>query len=125
MKDSSPTTISPALRIGKFLWRIATIVCAATIVGWILNQLTISLNTSGQLAGFWHGVVQGAMMPCAMPNLLFGNDVTIYASYNTGLTYKLGYTVGVNICGALFFGLSFWRLRKWRRQFLNTSASTQ
>ena len=54
-------------------------------------------------------------MPMAMPNLLVGRDLTIYSPNNTGLTYKLGYTTGVNGCGALFFGLFFWRVSRWRR----------
>jgi len=48
---------------------------------------------------FGRGVLHGALMPGALPNLLVGKDVTIYAPNNTGRTYKLGYTVGVNGCG--------------------------
>jgi hypothetical protein len=59
-------------------------------------------------------------MPCALPNLLVGNDVTIYAQNNTGRTYKLGYTCGVNACGAVFFGMFFWRLNRWRRRMNGT-----
>jgi len=55
-------------------------------------------------------------MPCALPNLLVGNDVAIYAENNTGRTYKLGYTVGVNGCGAIFFGIFFWRVNRWRKR---------
>ena len=54
-------------------------------------------------------------MPMSMPNLLVGKDVSIYAANNTGLTYKLGYTAGVNGCGAIFFGFFFWRVRKWKQ----------
>ena len=46
-------------------------------------------------------------MPTALPTLAAGRDVTIYAPHNTGIPYKLGYTMGVNGCGALFFGLAF------------------
>ena len=51
----------------------------------------------------------------AAANLLFGRDVTIYAPNNNGVSYKLGYTVGVNSCGAIFFGFFFWRLRRLKR----------
>ena len=51
-----------------------------------------------------------------LANLLVGNDVIIYAQSNTGLTYKLGYTFGVNACGAIFFGFFFWRLNRWRKR---------
>ena len=70
-------------------------------------------------AGFRRGLVQGALMPMALPNLIVGNDVTIYSQNNTGLTYKLGYTAGVNACGAVFFGLFFWRVNRWRRKMNN------
>ena len=65
-------------------------------------------------AGFLRGMLQGALMPMSMPNLLVGKDVSIYSLRNTGLTYKLGYTMGTNTCGALFFGLFFWRVTRWR-----------
>ncbi len=58
-------------------------------------------------------------MPCAMPQLLLGNDVPIYALHNTGIPYKLGYTVGVNVCGALFFGLLYRRLHRPKPQTPN------
>ena len=62
-----------------------------------------------QPAGFWWGFVHGALIPASLPTLEIGRDVTIYALHNTGIGYKLGYTMGVNGCGALFFGLAFWR----------------
>jgi len=61
-------------------------------------------------------MMHGALMPLAMPNLLLGNDVAIYAMNNTGRTYKLGYALGVNLCGLIFFGFFFWRVRKWRER---------
>jgi hypothetical protein len=60
-------------------------------------------------------MVQGALMPLALPNLLAGNDVAIYAGNNTGRTYKLGYALGVNLCGLVFFGFFFWRVAKWKK----------
>ena len=50
----------------------------------------------------------------ALPNLIVGDDVTIYAVNNTGRTYKLGYIAGVNTCGLIFFGYVFWRARRLR-----------
>ena len=67
-------------------------------------------------AGFASGVIDGALMPGTLPPLLLGRDVTIYAPNNSGRTYKLGYTVGVNACGALFFGLVYWRVIRFRRR---------
>jgi hypothetical protein len=59
--------------------------------------------------GFWVGSVHGALMPVALPSLLMGKDVPIYAHKNQGRIYKLGYIAGINVCGFIFFGLSFWQ----------------
>ena len=64
------------------------------------------------VAGFHLGVVHGILMPAALPGLLMGNNLPIYAPNNSGRTYNIGYAVGVNCCGTLFFGISFWRPRK-------------
>ena len=60
------------------------------------------------LAGFGYGLLHGAIMPMALPALVGGQDVAIYAEKNTGRTYKLGYTVGINLCGIVVFGTAFW-----------------
>jgi Mg/Co/Ni transporter MgtE len=59
-------------------------------------------------AGFAYGVLHGAIMPMALPALATGQDVVIYAEQNTGRTYKLGYTIGINLCGLVVFGTAFW-----------------
>jgi hypothetical protein len=63
-------------------------------------------------AGFHLGVVQGALMPAALPGLLMGHDLPIYASNNIGRGYKIGFLLGVNFCGTLFFGIGFWPVRR-------------
>jgi hypothetical protein len=95
--------------------RLAVLVVLAATVGGVLNHLSASLDRSAQPAGFQRGVLQGALMPMALPNILVGRDVAIYSPNNTGIGYKLGYTVGVNVCGAIFFGLLFLRLSRWRK----------
>jgi hypothetical protein len=95
--------------------RIALFLLLAFVIGFLLNHLAASLEGNTRPAGFSRGVLQGALMPMAMPNLLVGRDVTIYSQNNTGVTYKLGYTAGVNGCGAIFFGVLFWRVRRLRR----------
>lgn len=102
-------------RVIRLLLRIAMLIIAGTLLGWMLNRAEAALERRDEPAGFSHGVVQGALMPIALPNLAFGKDVPIYAAKNTGRTYKLGYTMGVNVCGLVFFGFFFWRLRRLRR----------
>jgi hypothetical protein len=93
---------------------VALVLLAAVAIGWILNHVSAALDRSARPAGFSRGVLQGALMPMSLPNLLVGRDVTIYSPNNTGVPYKLGYTAGVNGCGAIFFGLLFWRLHRWK-----------
>jgi hypothetical protein len=95
--------------------RLAVVLLVAYSIGAGLNRLGTVLDRAGHPAGFPRGVVQGALMPMALPNLLFGKDVIIYSLNNTGVGYKLGYTTGVNVCGAIFFGFFFWRLNRWRK----------
>ena len=70
------------------------------------------------VAGFNVGVLHGILMPAALPGLLMGNDLPIYAPNNSGRTYNIGFAVGVNCCGTLFFGISFWQPRRRRKHGL-------
>ncbi|MFZ1074026.1 MAG: hypothetical protein WAO21_11415 [Verrucomicrobiia bacterium] len=70
------------------------------------------------VAGFNLGVVHGILMPAALPGLLLGNNLPIYAPNNTGRTYNIGFAVGINCCGTLFFGISFWQPRRRRKHGL-------
>jgi hypothetical protein len=110
---SPPATALPGRGI-NVVARIATFLLVAFLIGALLDGLARRLDRSMQPAGFVRGLIQGALMPAAMPNLLLGRDIVIYSPNNTGVTYKLGYTLGVNVCGALFFGLFYWRLKRWR-----------
>ena len=100
----------------KILTRTGTILLVAFILGYGIRQASVALERSPKPAGFGRGMLQGAMMPCALPNLLLGRDVSIYNQNNTGVPYKFGYTCGVNACGAIFFGLFFLRLNRWRKR---------
>lgn len=95
--------------------RVATFLLVAAAIGAVLNRVAANLEKNSHPAGFARGMVQGALMPMSLPNLLAGRDITIYSQNNTGVTYKIGYTTGVNACGALFFGIVFWRFSKLRR----------
>lgn len=94
--------------------RLAVIILVAMCLGTIPSRLSTLLDRQSRPAGFAMGMLQGAVMPMALPNLVLGRDVPIYSDNNTGVLYKLGYTSGVNVCGALFFGFLFWRLNRWR-----------
>ena len=101
-------------RVGLVLKRFAMLVLLAFVIGWTLNRVELAFERQNKRAGFFRGVVHGALMPMALPNLVVGQDVAIYAANNSGRTYKLGYTMGVNVCGLIFFGIFFWRVRRMR-----------
>jgi hypothetical protein len=115
MIDTQSDLIKQKVKRQALLRRIFTFLIVALCVGFLMRHMSRNIARSTEPAGFFRGTVQGALMPCAFPNLLVGNDVTIYAPNNTGRTYKLGYTFGVNACGAIFFGLFFWRVSRWKK----------
>jgi hypothetical protein len=113
-----PTLISHFRRRRlDFVARVGIVLVAAFVSGWLLNRTAAALEQRREPAGFVRGVIQGALMPCTLPALLLGHDVTIYSVNNSGVTYKLGYTSGVNLCGAAFFGLLYRRISRWRSRF--------
>jgi hypothetical protein len=106
--------VSAGRRWVKTAVRLSLVLLVAAAIGSLLTRVSASFDHSTHPAGFSLGVLQGALMPMSFPNLLVGHDVTIYSPHNTGVSYKLGYTTGVNGCGAVFFGVLFWRLSRWR-----------
>jgi hypothetical protein len=108
--------VSGRCGLGNILMRVCVVLLLAATIGALLNRMAGSLDSKAGPAGFMRGVLQGALMPMSLPNLLVGKDVTIYSQNNTGVSYKLGYTTGVNGCGAIFFGFFFWRVNSWRRR---------
>jgi hypothetical protein len=71
--------------------------------------------------GFGYGMLHGALMPIALPSLVLGRDVPIYAVVNSGRLYKMGYIAGINLCGLLFFGPLFWRPGRGREEPTKTN----
>ncbi len=79
------------------------------LFGWFYSWAAPWAYPQGRTSGFRYGVLHGALMPIALPSLVIGKDVPIYAPDNSGRTYKLGYICGINVCGLVFFGSLFWR----------------
>jgi len=105
----------PRRRWGIIALRIVLLL----FVGWLVSKGTAALEvyTAGLpgAGGFKRGVIHGLLMPFALPNLLCGQNVSIYQVVNDGRLYNLGYVLGINACGLLFFGYFFWRLNRMRR----------
>jgi hypothetical protein len=115
--DSSPRRQSFVERAARLVVRVALIIVITYGFGWILNRSALNSDARSQAAGFGRGMLHGALMPGAMPSLLFGKDVVIYSANNNGRLYKLGYTFGVNACGAFFFGTFYFRISRWRKKY--------
>ena len=96
-------------RLRKWTLKITSLVVAGLVFGLAYNWAAPRFYRPDQTAGFWMGALHGALMPVAAPSLLMGQDVPIYATSNTGRVYKLGYIAGINGCGLVFFGLTFWQ----------------
>jgi uncharacterized transporter YbjL len=106
--------------LGAVAWRAGLFLLLAVVVGSLVKTVCGGLESKAAPAGFGRGMLQGALMPMTWPALAAGHDVTIYSAHNTGVSYKLGYTAGVNLCGAVFFGLVFQRLNRLRSWARNT-----
>jgi hypothetical protein len=98
--------------IFKFIVMTAFVIALAYLQGWASKNSYKAENH----ADFKVGLLHGFLMPAAFPGLLGGHDLPIYAPNNSGRTYKIGYILGINTCGTLFFGLAFWGMGGPRRK---------
>lgn len=114
-RQESPPTSAQRPRWRTWGQRLVVTLLLALTVGWTSSTAMKWDATFTTPAGFGRGLLHGALMPLAWPTLLTGHDQSIYAPTNSGRTYKLGYSLGVNACGLLFFGWFFTRLRQWSK----------
>lgn len=119
MNASLPSEAKPAIRapwlIG-LLKRALRLVILGVVLTLFYSWAMPRFYPREGPAGFPYGMLHGAIMPMALPALVAGQDVAIYAEKNTGRTYKLGYTIGINVCGLVVFGTAFWTPKRQREQ---------
>ena len=96
----------------KWMFLGLRMVLIGILFGWFYAWASPRFYPSKAGSKFLYGVMHGALMPMALPSLVLGQDVTIYAQEKTTRSYKLGYTVGINLCGLVFFGFLFARPRR-------------
>ncbi len=111
LTQDQPVPAQPRLGLKEWLAKAAVLALLAALLGLAQGWMAERYYGPQWVAGFHTGVVQGALMPAALPGLLFGKDLPIYAQVNTGRGYKLGFIIGINACGVIFFGAAFWRPR--------------
>lgn len=109
----------PSLPLGLKLWQfivvkslamILFIALLAALQGWAAKESYKPENR----ADFKIGLLHGILMPAAFPALLAGHDMPIYAPDNSGRNYKIGYILGINTCGTVFFALAYWGMGRQR-----------
>jgi hypothetical protein len=108
--QTAPRTPSPKAK--EVAIKATILILLGLLFGFIHSWAAKRYYSPDRQAGFHLGVMQGALMPSALPGLLMGNDLPIYAPNNIGRGYKIGFLLGINACGTLFFGVGFWPMRK-------------
>lgn len=103
---------SDLVRRKVWLAKIAYFLIASVLLGWFYGWASPRAFPKDKTMGFGYGMLHGALMPLALPSLLMGQNVEIFATDNSGRSYKIGYICGINVCGLSFFGPLFWRPRR-------------
>ena len=104
--NGTPTGTRPA-KWKTLVVKVIVMVVLGLLLGVAYDWAVPRMYGPDRLPGFRLGVLHGALMPVALPALLMGRDVPIYAATNTGRIYKIGYIAGINLCGMVFFGAAF------------------
>ena len=102
---------APSSRTRRLAAKAVTLVLLGLVLGFGYDWAAPRFYGTDHPADFQFGVLHGALMPVALPGLIMGKDLPIYAPNNSGRRYKLGYIAGINLCGLLFFGVLFRRPR--------------
>ena len=97
------------LTLRHWIKKAAVFLLVLVLFGWFYGWASPRAFPKERQFGFGYGALHGALMPMALPSLVMGEDVEIFAANNSGRPYKLGYIVGINLCGLVFFGSLFWK----------------
>ena len=112
MSDALKSSRFADLTFRDWVKKIILFVAVAVVFGWIYGWVSLRMFPKETKFGFAHGILHGAMMPLALPTLIMGKDVELFAANNTGRGYKIGCICGINLCGLIFFGSAFWKPKK-------------
>lgn len=100
------------IKIKQVLRKIVLLTVFGALLGVLQGWAAARTYKPEYEAGFATGFLHGMLLPAALPGLLMGHDVPIYAPNNTGVPYKIGLILGIDACGTIFFGISFWQRQK-------------
>jgi hypothetical protein len=102
----------PWSRKKELVVKFVVLTLFTAVLGFAQGWATTRYYKPDQMPGFRMGLLHGFLMPAALPTLVMGHDLPIYATNNQGPPYKIGYIIGLNSCGTIFFGISFVRFRR-------------
>ena len=108
--EISTPTLSPRLKLFAIKVVLLTLFSIGLGVGY--DWAAPHTYLPGRVAGFPCGMMHGALMPAALPTLMMGKDLPIYAPSNVGRGYNIGFILGLNTCGTFFFGIAYWKPRQ-------------
>jgi hypothetical protein len=101
----------------KVLFVKLRLIVAGVLLGYLYAWAAPLVYPTDRPLGFAFGFAHGGLMPMALPSLVIGKNVEIFAANNNGRLYKLGYICGINVCGLLFFGFGMGGVPKiWREK---------
>ena len=63
----------------------------------LVNRTGMPMKTSTEVAGFWLGLWQGAIVWLSFIASIFDKNIVLYQTANSGLTYNLGFLLGLCI----------------------------
>jgi hypothetical protein len=116
--EQAHISLTPPVR-RHWVIRLAIMAVTAYLFAWACGVAMKADSKITTPPGLFRGMLHGAMMPVAWPALLAGHDQEIYAQTNSGVTYKLGYSLGVNASGLFFFGWLFLSLGSLQKKTKN------
>src|SRR6478735_6033428 len=73
------------------------LVIAGILLGYLYAWASPLVYPKDRPLGFAFGFAHGGLMPMALPSLVIGKNVPIFAENNNGRLYKLGYICGINV----------------------------
>ncbi len=104
-----PATRFAGLTLFDWVKKAVVFIAVTACLGWFYGWASPWAYPKDRPLSFGHGALHGALMPMALPSLVMGQNVDIFATNNNGKPYKIGYIVGINVCGLLVFGSAFWK----------------
>ena len=78
-------------------YRTALCVLLLVTISGCADSVTFAEAASREPVGFWEGVLHGFILPFSLIVSLFSDSTAIYATYNNGTWYDVGFVIGVAI----------------------------